>query len=316
MARSYKRKEGQAVFTASTQSRIELSRNYHVQQLLCRLVVNHDNSTASFKNEDFANLINSIQIVANGNKTIKHTDVRKMIYNAVFGAGQRMKSTVVTADGSAKVSTIYFSIDFTRKGMVRPLDTVENAALYTTFDMLIDWASAANVGTGVTINSATLSVTSNQMVGYTRNVGERIAHSIETQLVEEITSTTSEFQINLPVNKIYQKILIAATVDGNRNADLVKGVKLKSGTTVFAELTAEDLRVFNSDAMRIKDENDTLGLYLLNFIERGRNSDALNTQQGFNTLELILDVEKQPGTNKVTVYTDEMDIEQLVENKG
>jgi len=315
MARIFKRKEGLATFTASTQSRIPLSRNYHVQQLLCRLVVNHTNDGAVFKSEHFANLINSIQIVANGNRTIKHIDVKKLVYNSLYSAGKAMTNDVKTADG-AQTSVIYFTIDFSMRNMARPADTIENSALYQTFDMLIDWAGASNVGSGITVDSATISVSSNQLIGYARNPGERIAHNVETQLVEEVMSSTTEFQIKLPTQKAYRNLLIASTVDGNRNSSLIKGIKLKSGTTVFAEWDAEDLRALNVDRHAIRDENDVNGLLLLDFAERGRISDLLDTRVNFNTLELVLDVEKQDGVNKVTVYQDVFDVESAVEVKA
>ena len=316
MPRSYRRKEGQASFTASTQSRIQLSRNYHTQYLLCKLMVSHTNTSAAFYSENFANLISSIQIVGNGNKTIKHVDVKKLIWNSLYNSGKAMKNSVASADG-AQTSTIYFTIDFSRRGMVRPQDTIENTALYNTFDMLIDWASAANVGTGIVVSSATLSVSSNQLVNYTRNPGERISHYVETQLNEEITSSTSEYQITLPVNKVYQSLLIAATVDKIRSNSVINGVKLKSGTTIFAEWTAEDLRADNIDRRKIATDADADGLLLLDLVGRGRISDALDTRGQFNTLELVLDVTKQTGTNIVTVYSDVFDIEPTVEvSKG
>ena len=315
MARKYLRREGQDNFSASAQGRIQLSRNYHVRYLLCKLTVNHTNTSAAFKTDHFANLINAIQIVANGNKTIKHVDVKKLVANAVYDQGKPMKNTVKTADG-AQVSEIYFTIDFAKRGMVRPNDTIENSSLYTTFDMLIDWANAAAVGTGVVIDSATLEVSSNQFVGYSRNPGERIAHNVETQLTEEITSSTTEYQISLPVKKIYQKLLIGSFVDGNRVNTVINGVKLKSGTTVFADWKADDLKADNIDRYGIAVESTVDGLLMLDLVDRGRNSDALDTRGEFNTLELVLDVTKQTGTNNVTVWSDVFDVEQSVEVKG
>jgi len=315
MARKYLRKESQAKFSPSAQERILISRNYHIRYLLCALTINHTNTTAVFKDDGFANLINAIQIVANGNKTIKHVDVKKLIANAVYDKGKPMKSTLKTANG-AQVSKIYFTIDFAQRGMARPNDTIENASLYTTFDMLIDWANSASVGTGVVVDSATLEVSSNQSVGYSRNPGEKIAHSVETQLTEEITSSTTEYQINLPVKKIYQKLLIGSFLNGNRSNAIINNVKLKSGTTVFADWRADDLKADNIDRYEIAVESTVDGMLMLDLVDRGRNSDALDTRGEFNTLELVLDVTKQTGTNNVTVWTDVFDVENSVEIKG
>lgn len=314
MARSYRRKEGQATFTASSQSRIELSRNYHNQYLTCELVINHTNTTAVFKSEAFANLINAIQIVANGNKTIKHVDAKKLAYNALIHKGRHMVTTTAAADG-AQVSKLYFTIDFSMRGTARPVDTIENAALYTTFDMMIDWGAAASVGSGIVIDSAVLKVASHQLVGYSRNAGEKIAHFVETQSTEEITSSTSEYQINLPAKKVYTKLLIASLVDGDRSNDVINSIKLKSGTTIFAEWDADMLRADNIDKSGIETAADADGLLLLDLIGRGKLSDALDTRGNFNTLELVLNVSKQTGTNNIVVYQDVFDLEDAVEIK-
>lgn len=318
MARSFLRKAPKADFTASTQSTIQLPRNFHMQSLVCKLVVNHNNAAAvSLLSGGFLNLINSIQIVSNGSKTHKHIDTKKLSHNSLYAIGKAMPSTVITTvSTNNNISTIFFAIDFSMLGMARPHDTIENTAQYSTFDMLIDWASAASIGTGVTVNSASLFVSSNELVGYSRNAGERIAHFIETQLTKEVTSTTTEFQIDLPVKKVYRRLLIAAAVDGLYSNAVINSVKLKSGTTVFAEWDAEDLRAFNIRRHRIVNDADATGLLMLDLCGRGKLSDAIDTRGQFNTLELVLNVTKQVGTNKVTVYTDEFQVEETVEVKG
>lgn len=317
MARSYLRKENVKQWVPSTQSRIELSRNYHNEKLQCKLTVTHTNATAAFKSEGIANLINSIQIVANGNKTIKHIDVKKLMYNQLMHMGRHnVLNTLVTTDGAAKVSTLYFTIDFNMRGMGRPADTIENTALYTTFDMLIDWAASANLGTGITVTAADITVASKQLVNYSRNAGERIAHNVEVQLVKEVTSSTAEFQIELPTQTIYSKFLIAAFVDGVRNSAVINSVKLKSGTTIFAEWDADMLRAMNIDNNAIETASDVVGLVQLDLVGRGKLSDALDTRGEFNTLELVLNVTKQSGTNNVVVYSDIFDVENAVEVKG
>lgn len=316
MSRRFLRPENQATFTAGTQSRIELSRNFHHQKLHCVLTVTHTNATAVFLSDDFANLINSIQIVANGNRVIKHVDVKKLVFNAIYDKGRAMPKVLVTADGTGEVSTIHFTIDFSKRGMVRPHDTIENSANYSTFDMLIDWADSSACGTGITVTAANLSVSSDQLVGYARNGGERIAHNVENQRTQEVTSTTSEMQISLPVKMIYQRLLIAAHVDGVRSNAVVNKVKLKSGTTVFAEWDAAVLRAENADESSVATIADLNGLCLLDLVKRGRNSDAIDTRGEFNTLELVLDVVKSGTLTKVTVYSDVLDVEDAPKKLG
>lgn len=314
---TYKKFENLKNFVASTQSTLELSRNFHQQNLLCELTINHDNGAGvTFNSEGFANLINSIEIVANGDKVLKNVDVKKLIYGSIFESGRAMHSVTQTAVAGGLVSKVYFKVPFSLpKRMARPHDTIENSKFYNTFDMRINWGSVANVGTNITVNSAQIKVYSNQLTSYRRNKGEKISHLIETQLTEEVTATTSNMQITLPVQKVYFGLMIVARVDKNRDNTVINKIKLKSGTTVFLEMDAEMLRIDNAHKFGVENEQDIEGIYYLSFTERNKLSDMLDTFGAYNTLQLELDVSKQAGLNEITVYSETVQSENAVEVK-
>ena len=310
MGRAFKHPGGRADYVSGTQSRIELPRNYHAHRMQCKLEIDHDvvTSVAVLKQLGFANLINSIQVVGDGNETIKSIDIKKCIFNSITHQGKAMQSVQNTAVGTGHKSYIYFTIDFSKRGMVRPADTIENPTNYRTFDLLIDWASVVNVGTNITINSAVLTVQAQSFVNYSRNPGERTAHYVETQLKKNIEASSSELTIELPTGKRYYSLLLNSVIDGVASNAVINSVKLKSGTTVFMEINADDLRADNIDRYGITTETDADGILKLDFAERGRASDLLDTRGNFNTLQLVLDVTKQTGTNTVTVYSDVLEV--------
>ncbi len=304
MARIFKRKEGVITYEASTQQRLQLSRNYHVQNYLVKLEVTHTNLTASFKDEGLWALINSIQLVGNGNENIKQMPGNKVYLDNLMASGKSGNKSIKTADGTGLVSYVYGLINLSMPGTARPHDTILNTGIFQSLDLNIDWGSDASLGTGITVTGAKLTVYSNQLINYKRNPGETIKYFEETSLSEEVTASATEMTINLPVQKLYKALAVVATVDGVRSNAVVNGIKLKSGTTVFVEWDAEALRVFNDFNYRVGNNENMNGIYVIDLTERGRLTDMLNTISNFNTLELVLNVTKQTGTNFVTVYSD------------
>lgn len=313
MARLFEKKEGQIAYSASTQARLPLSRNYHMQFLLLTLKVTHDNASAVFNDESLFSLINSIEVVANGNQNLKQVPASKLYLNNVINTGKEGIKDIKTANGTNLVSYVTAMVPFSLFGTIRPYDTILNTAVFSTFDFLVNWGSDASIGSGITVKSAVLDIASSSLVGYKRNADETIKHFKETSLVEQVNSTTNELTISMPVQKIYKSLTIMGMVDKKRNAALIKGIKIKSGTTVIIDLDAETIKAKNLFDYR-PDETALLdGVYVIDFLIRGKLSDALDTINNFNTLEVVLDVEKQTGTNNVYILSDTIENTNVVE---
>ncbi len=317
MARVFKRKENQTSFTASTQSRIELSRNYHMQSLLVKLSVNHDNgASAEFNDALLWSLINSIEIVANGNENIKQIPASKLYLDNIVGTGMNgLNSITQTVSTAGNDSYVWARIDFSMPNTIRPHDTILNTALFSTFDLLVNWGSASTMGTDLTINSASLEVFSNSLVNYKRNAGETIKYFKETSLMEEITSSTTEFTISMPVQKLYKGISIVSTIDNARSNDVINRIIIKSGTTVFIDWDFQALQAENNMEFTPELTSSLDGIAVINFAQRGRLSDMLDTMSSFNTLEVVLDVTKQTGINRVYVLSDTVENTNVIEVK-
>lgn len=199
-------------------------------------------------------------------------------------------------------------------GMARPQDTILFTKPFTNFDLIVNWGSNATIGSGIDVKSARLDIFADTFSGFTRDKTEPIMYFKETALVEPITGSNNELTITLPPKKEYKTISIVAEVAGLKNDNVIKNVMLKSGETVHVNLEAEALKADNYMTYQPPTPGDLKGTYIINFTPRGRISDLLNTISQFNTLELVLDVEKQSGgDNFVTVYSDWVELTQLVE---
>ena len=108
----------------------------------------------------------------------------------------------------------------------------------------------------------------------------------------------------MPVNKLYRSLTLMSIVDNKRNNDVIKRVIVKSGTTVFVDWDFDFLRAMNNMEFKPESESSLNGICVIDFAKRGRLSDVLNTIASFNTLEIVLSVEKQTGTNKIFVFSD------------
>jgi hypothetical protein len=316
MSRIYGTKEGSVIYSASNQKRLELNRNYHIQKYSCKLSVTHTNSSASFKDEDLLALINSIQIVANGDETIKSVPASKFHISSIMANGRKGLQSIDSTDGSGKESYVWFDIYFAIPKVWRPEDTIFNTAVYSTLNMLVNWGSDSSIGSGITVTSATLDVYSDALVNYSRNAGEKIKHFKEVYLNKNITVSSTDLTIEVPVKHLYKSFEIVSLVDGVRNGDIINKVTVKSGTTVIAQLEAEAIKAKNYVAYEVLNSADLTGIYIIDFLSRGKMSDLLDTITKYNTLELVFDVTKQTGTNDLNIYSDIIDIKEVVEVKA
>jgi hypothetical protein len=321
MSRIFKRKEGTVSFSASSQERLELSRTAHVQYLMLKLKINHTNGTTPVLNDaKLWALINSVEVVANGNENIKQIPASKLYLDNIIASGMNGLNEVNLTASSTVESYAYAMIPFSVPNSVRPHDTIINTRLFSTFDLLVNWGSSATLGSDITVNSASIEVSSGALVGYSRNAGETIKYFKETSLMKEVTSSTNEMTISLPVEKLYKAISVVATHDGLRTNDIINNIIVKSGETVFLNWDAETIRALNNLKFKPETTSGLDGIMVIEFDERGMLSDMLNTvtsQGGFNTLEVVLDVTKSAtGTDRVYLLSDTIQNTGIVEVKA
>ena len=315
--RPFKRKEGDLSFSPSNQERMSLTMNYHVTHYLVKMTVTHTNGTTPVFNEnDLFDLVNKIEIVANGNKSLKSIRGTKLLLNTILAHTEISKFTLdTTASTAGLTSFVYFIIPFNLFGVVRPHDTILNTGLYNTLDMLVDWGSAGACGSDITVTDAKMEVFSNTLLGYKRNAGESIKFYKEIQITEPITNDADEHLIKLPTLKKYMKIALLSTVDGVKSDLVVENVILKSGESVIYNLPWEAIQVENELQYAPKRPTELKGIAILDFIQRGRLTDVLDTfdRERYNSLELLLKVKKLGTKSEVQIFIDELEVSNVVE---
>jgi hypothetical protein len=309
MARIFKRKEGLVPYSPSAQARLELSRTSHVQYLVVKLTVNHTNGTTPVLNDaKLWSLINSVEIVANGNENIKQIPATKLFIDNIMATGMDGLNSVDLTPSADGESYAYAKVYFEVPNAVRPHDTIINTRLFSTFDMLVNWGSSASLGSDVTVTDAKLEVSSASLIGYERDTNETIKYFKETSLMKEVTSSSNEMTIQLPVEKLYKGLTIMATNDNIKTNDVINNVIIKSGETVFFNWDFETLQALNNMNFTPETSANLNGIGIVEFTERGRLSDMLNTvsaKGGFNTLEVVLDVTKSAeGTDRIYIFSD------------
>jgi hypothetical protein len=320
MARVYNRKEGSIPYVASTQQTLELSRNYHVQRYLLTLEVNVENGTNGgvYYNDNLFNLISMLTLVANGSLNVKQIPGEKLYYNYLLDKGLKPYTVFNSTAGTKTLKQSVF-IDLCIPNELRPQDTILNTKVFDTLNLNVVWGDVNSIASGnVTINSARLYVSSEQLIGYQRQPGERINYYKEVARRENITSSNNNYLVKLDVNQFYAGFLLRAKNANLLSNDVIKNIRIKSGTTIFMDLGADEIQRLNENDIKIVNQDSNKGLYYLDFTPRGKLSDMLNTVQnanGFNTLELELDLVS--GTNTtIDIYSEFIEITNQTEVKA
>jgi hypothetical protein len=310
-ARIFYRKEGVLPFVASSLNILQLSRNYHVRQYILTLkatVVN--GATPVYFNDNLFNLINSIRLVGNGNVNLKQIPAEKLVYNSIINKGIKGKTSIVkTASGTFEQYQTA-TIDLIVPDSFRPEDTLLNTKVFDTLNLEVNWADSVALGTGVTVESASLEVSSFQMIGFEGNLDKRVAYYKEVGSKYSVTADSDNYLITLPVQQFYEGFLLTAKKANLLNSNIIKNIRIKSGTTIFIDLPAETIQRENEFSAGIKSDVSNEGLYYLDFTPRGYLTDMLNTvvkDGGFNTLELELVVKNTDATTVVNVYYNYLD---------
>jgi hypothetical protein len=317
--RIFNRPEGVVNFTAGSQASIELSRNYHVEKYLLELEVDitNDATNVSYKDNIFFRLINSLELVADGNQNIKQIPGQKLVINNVYNNGKTgYTSDINTTPSATYTAKQVATIDLSIPGMIRPADTILNARTFQTLFLYVNWGTAQNLGTGINITGARLKISSIQYIGYARNQGERIAYFKETAASYNLTANNNAFYINLPVGKYYQGLLLEVLKDGKRDDGVLNNVILKSGTVVITDLSGYTLKNLNDIDFKVNNISDLVGLYYIDFTPRGHMTDMLDTLSptGFNTLNLELNIGGITNANGLlNLYYDYVEFTDLVE---
>jgi len=326
------------------QSTFEIPRNYALVALEFELVAQIDRAATNAdaggpKDSAPAQLVSSLDLIANGSDTIKHMpfDALHRKNELQFGVRPRIYSHGLLgyADVSNEVCKVAARMSFAMPRAIREPDTLLDTAAMSSLDLIVTWGAGLDImndswpgtGTGesVTVDDAKLHITAIEYIGVP--AGTTFALWKESWKRETVTGVDNAFQIKLPYGSgmNYRSILLRTHSDGdmvdtilpyNGLATLNK-MKLQSGTEVYLYEIAQLLQVQNrlTHELQVPERigsgaalNHALqelvleGHYYIDFCRDGRMSEMLNTSF-LSDLELVLEV-ANPGGDASSDYID------------
>lgn len=290
-----------------------------------------------------AQLVKSIDVIANGQDTIKHIDFETLHRKneLQFGTRPRIYSEALAgyADVSEEICKVNARLCFAMPRSVRQVETLLDSAAMSSLDLVITWGAGLDImndtwpGTGtaesVTIHDAKLHITLIQYVGA---INWNLALWKENWKRAHVSGVDNSFQIKLPFgsNLAYRSILIKTHSEGDQvdtilpynGLAILNKMSLKSGTEVFLYEIAQLLQVQNrlDHSLQVPERTGTVaalnhrlqelvleGYYYIDFCRDGRLTEMLDTTL-LNDLELLLEV-AYPGqgtADLIDVYFDHL----------
>ena len=324
------REIGTIEYAAGQTRTLSLPRNYAYDKLYIKLAAQLDiagGSAGNPKDSCPAQLVQNIQIRANGRDVIKNYDLESLHRLTQLRHGVRpyiISLAAGFAQGDDNVVVVHAVIDFAMWRASKPIDTLLDSAGLATLDLIVTWTGAAtNVMTDafdgtVTVDDATLYVASLERVGVP--AGSKFMFNKEYQIRSQVSASSNNHQINLPVGNLFRDFVLKTHSDGVQVNTILNNIQLKSGTEVFKNRLANfrqmDDRVEHGICVpevvasaaaidHFYTEYVLDGYYVLDFVKDGRLTEALDTTR-LSSLELLLDVNKVGTDDFIDIYPSEL----------
>jgi len=324
----------------------EIPRNYALVALEFELAANLTRTTGGTaggpKDSAPAQLIASLDLIANGSDTIKHTDFETLHRkNEIqFGVRPRIYSAdwIGYADAPTKVLKVAARMSFAMPKAIRQPDTLLDTAALSSLDLAVTWGAGVDTMDDtwngeatpvVTVNDAKLHITAIEYIGVP--AGTTFGLWKETWKRKQVTAVDNAFQIKLPygAGMNYRSILIKTHSDGNQVDTIIpynglatlNKITLKSGTEIYLYEIGQLLQVQNrlQHGLQVPERITAAlaaidhclqelileGYYYIDFCRDGRLSEMLDTSF-LSDLELVLEVANPGSADFVDVYYDQL----------
>ena len=291
-------------YAANGTDSLDLPRNYQYHQLGLRLkgivTVGTAAATAILQDSPFS-LVERIEVVVNGKDTIKSYSGRDLKALMQINSHTLSEVTQPGKTVAAHSFNAYMVVDFAMPNAKVELDTLANSAIMSTFQLRVVWAAETALltpaaTTTLAVSACTLAVSSIESIG---SAPESVFMTNKEYIIEkEVTSTTSSFQIDLPADNTYRRLVLISTDAGVRESDIINSITLKSGTDVFVQIDAPSL--IDSNKLDFELEAVSTGVYVIDLSKYGSMRDILDMSQR-TSFELVLDVAVGAGTTKIRV---------------
>lgn len=326
---------------AENQTRtLPLPRNYAyrcMDLILIAKIERAAGSTGEVKDSAPAQIVKNIAIRANGRDVIKNYDMETLHR---LNQHRHRTRPFIDSEGLSgygiiatpgTVHMVAARIEYEMWDAIRPVDTLLDSAGLATLELIVTFGTGMDImddtfdGASVTVNEATLYVSSVEAVGVP--AGTSFMTNKEYMIRSQVTATNNRHQIFLPVSNLYREIVLKTHSDGDQvntilpwNITNQNCITVKSGTEVFKYRMAGFLQACNrldygmevpeiiGDAAALNhrlEEQCLEGYYILEFVKDGRLTECLDTSR-LSSLELELDVVSVGTLDFVDVYLTEL----------
>ena len=324
------REIGTITYVASQTRTLMLPRNYAYRSLSLELIAQVDTSAGASaggpKDSCPAQLVQSIEVRANGRDVIKKIDLETLHRLTQLRHGVRPRVDGLASGFAEQVDAevdVHAILDFAMWRAIRPIDTLLDSAGLATLDLVVTFGAPNDImfdaydGT-ITVDSATLRVSSIESVGVP--AASRFMINKEYQLRSQINAASTNHQIQLPVGNLFRSFVIKTHSDGCQVDTILNNIQLKSGTEVYKNRDALALQKDNrvECGIEVSEVDGSAaavdhyylthvleGYYLLEFVKDGRLTEMLDTTR-LSSLELVLDVNNPGTTDLIDVYPVEL----------
>jgi len=290
-----------------------------------------------------AQLVASLDLIANGSDTIKHQDFETMHRKNEIQFGVRPRiyahDWAGYADAADKVLKVAARMNFAMPRALHEPDTLLDTAALSSLDLAVTWGAGIDTmndtwpGAGgsaesVTVNDAKLHITAIEYLGVT--AGTVFSLWKESWMRKEVTAVNNAFQIKLPygAGMQYRSILIKTHSDGNQVDTIIpynglatlNKITLKSGTEIYLYEVGQLLQSQNRLACGLQvperigsgaaldhalQELVLEGYYYIDFCRDGRLYEMLDTSY-LSDLELVIEVANPGDADFIDVHYDHL----------
>lgn len=317
-----RRKQVTVNFEANSKVAESLSRGMVYREIYLRLqgtptITDVNNTQAKALQGDEWAVITRIDLIANNTDVLKSLSGNQLWWLNYFLYKEPPQIDVNIGDGAANPaidSTLILPLWM--PGTIRPIDTALDARELSDLKIEITWGDydSINGDASAWTTEPTLEVHSLESFNVAGPFSQWRTYVIE----KEITANNTQFQVQLPVGPMYRGFLINTTDASKDDGDVLVNFKLKSGTTIFADIPEEILDAIDGwerasirnpydagggvyDALRRGTTyNNRNGWYWYDHVTDGYLSECIDTL-GFSEFELELSVLVGGGTTKIFI---------------
>lgn len=316
-----RRKQRTIQYEANNKVPATMSRGMVYREVYLRLtgtltLLASKNLQASILQGDEWAVVKRIDLVANNTDVLRSFSGNQLWWLNYFLYGVPPEITpAMGAEGANPAFDSTLIIPLWMPRSFRSLDTALDARELSDLKLEVTWGDYEDIcadATGFTVEPD-LEIHSLESFNVKGPFSQWRIYAIE----KEITANNAQFQVQLPVGPMYRGFLINTTDAGKDDGDVINNFKMKSGSTIYADIPEDVLDHIDrlrASVVRFWDDgggvydplrrgstyNDLDGWYFYDHVTDGFLTECIDTL-GFSEFELELDVTVGGGTTKLFV---------------